>query len=719
VATWLALLLFVEDELFNGEPALQVSTVENWQHNRLLTGTINATQFYEYDKHEQSTILWPDIKPEWYESDEDLANTQSNIIDISPEAFRRLVPGKDDLRYLAHARQIDPSAKDTSYLKIKGDGWYSVMMSKRLPDLPQSDSELPGRLNIMHLVSLEGFEDYINGSALPADKTSIRMISLASWSFTCLKESGDTFAELINGLLSSDGQEKSTTFNLATPTQEGVTLDQYTLQYLQQGYVPMQYQTQQGEKTFAWYRGPFSAVPVTNFIGDPRIDPTQCVQFNTASQAAIYNPDYGLFDLSYSVAWETGRFMALADQYFGPQLIAWQQAGHKLTDLLLQRQFQLTTLNNSAPDSATLLASAKPKALTKGFIKKLTQQFMSQLAPRLFNPNTAANRHLPRRKPFRQLRGPVANTENLNALLQDPALNDYVLSAADDGADYLTQWLSSLYLLEDVPFTNLLPNEALLPPESVKFFYVDSNWLDCLIEGALSIGIQSSRDVYYQNLTKNVLYGGTYKDARQARSRLLQKYTYKKPVLTSEAVDKTSMGGMFLRSTIVTSWPGLEVKAYAQTLADSDEPDTTTLIPLLRMDRLSDDVLLCLWNAVPKVITINQPQEGIQFGFADAPVADGLTAELDPDSYYLYLRSLAAENYGIPLSGEQYEINAVTENLIDEDRQVILQGDNGLIALLETTLAQADLAVRDFVTEIIKVPEQGLFAVPDVEQESV
>ncbi|MDO8955129.1 MAG: hypothetical protein Q7V63_09825 [Gammaproteobacteria bacterium] len=716
---WLALLLFVEGELINDQPTLLPPDVPNWeeQKNRSLTATISASQFYDHGS--DSDILWPDIKPEWYESDEDLKNTQSNIIDISLEAFKRFVPGQADLRYLAHARQIDPSQKDSSYLKtITNDGWYSVLMGKRLPNLPVSDANdpslplLPGRLNIVHLVSLEGFQDYLSDKTdkktLPTDKKCIRMISLANWSFTCLEEPGDSFADLVKGLLKDEqGQQKSTAYNLATldsPNDPNTVAQNYTAETLAKGYVPMQYQTQQGEQTFAWYRGPFSPLPIQNFIGDPfATDPTLCV-FDTASAATIYNPDYGLFDLSYSVAWETGRNMALSDSCFGPKLIAWQQAGNSLLDLLLHRQFQLTTFNGAAPDSKTLIASLKPRSLTQEFVKQLTQKFASTLAPKLYGKISEHAKNTPRRKAYAKLTAPIPSKKTLDRLLQDPEVNSYVVGEGDEGAQYLTEWLANLYLLEGVPFENLLPNPGLLPEESVKFFYVDSNWLDCLIEGALSIGIQSSRDQYYQNLTKQQLYSSTYQAANQARAKLVRKYTSRKPALTSEPVNKTAMAGMLLRSTVVESWPGLEIKAYAKTLSGSNEPDTSTAIALLRMDRLSSDVMLCLWSQVPAVITITEPQEGIQFGFEDSFKEGG-------SIYCLHLRSLDTSNYGETLD-DQYEIDAVADNLIDADRQIILEGESGLIKALEDTLPThpTTIYVRDFVTEMIKVPEQGIFA---------
>ena len=43
-------------------------------------------------------------------------------------------------------------------------------------------------------------------------------------------------------------------------------------------------------------------------------------------------------------------------------------------------------------------------------------------------------------------------------------------------------------MLEGIPFHYLVPDERLLPPESLKFFVVDPAWLAALRDGAFSIG---------------------------------------------------------------------------------------------------------------------------------------------------------------------------------------------------------------------------------------
>ena len=48
----------------------------------------------------------------------------------------------------------------------------------------------------------------------------------------------------------------------------------------------------------------------------------------------------------------------------------------------------------------------------------------------------------------------------------------------------VVDWLAQLRLLRGVPFEYLVPDEGLLRPETMRFFHVDRNWTDVLVEGA-------------------------------------------------------------------------------------------------------------------------------------------------------------------------------------------------------------------------------------------
>ena len=61
----------------------------------------------------------------------------------------------------------------------------------------------------------------------------------------------------------------------------------------------------------------------------------------------------------------------------------------------------------------------------------------------------------------------------------------------------MRSWLGRLRLLEGVPFANLIADAELLPPESIRWFYLDRRWTDALVQGALSVGTVNSDDPAY------------------------------------------------------------------------------------------------------------------------------------------------------------------------------------------------------------------------------
>jgi len=68
--------------------------------------------------------------------------------------------------------------------------------------------------------------------------------------------------------------------------------------------------------------------------------------------------------------------------------------------------------------------------------------------------------------------------------------------------------------------------------------------------------------------------------------------------------------GFILRSAIVSGWRGLEINAYAE---QGDASDQTPL-PILRLDRLADDTMLCIVEGIMKQLVITQPPESMHFG---------------------------------------------------------------------------------------------------------
>ena len=172
----------------------------------------------------------------------------------------------------------------------------------------------------------------------------------------------------------------------------------------------------------------------------------------------------------------------------------------------------------------------------------------------------------------------------------------------------LRQFLARLRLLGGVPFSYLVPDSTLLPPESIRFFYLDRAWTDALVQGALSVGTVNSADRAQLEQLHVPIRNEIDQEERVVR------------LPGGESVQQGPAGiitGFLLRSRAVSGWPGMHVRAYRREVGGDDEiideahPDR---IKLLRLERLAPAVLLALFDGVPAVVHLEEPRQGIQFG---------------------------------------------------------------------------------------------------------
>jgi hypothetical protein len=170
-------------------------------------------------------------------------------------------------------------------------------------------------------------------------------------------------------------------------------------------------------------------------------------------------------------------------------------------------------------------------------------------------------------------------------------------------ADELVEWIARLVMLYPVPFQYLVPHPSLLPPESLRFFHLDDNWVNALVDGALSI---AARTLAKQSPASQAdLQSALSKIVYQHRLRLQGKNPDWNP---SERYMDVPKSGFVLRSSILTGWPGVEVTAI------TNAEDSEILPRILRLDQIADGVLFCLARGSLKQVTFREPREGITFG---------------------------------------------------------------------------------------------------------
>lgn len=205
----------------------------------------------------------------------------------------------------------------------------------------------------------------------------------------------------------------------------------------------------------------------------------------------------------------------------------------------------------------------------------------------------------------------VAAAANYASLVldHDPGDGDHVVPGE------LRRFLGRLRLLHGVPFSYLVPDVALLPVESIRFFYLDRAWTDAMIQGALSVGTITTTDRAHLE----AVYPRIRDDVDEAER------TIRTPAGEERlAGGASSITGFLLRSRLVSGWPNLHVRAYARDVLADDALTTEAeshpeRMKVLRIERLAPAVLLVLFDGVPAVVHIEEPRQGIQFGARTDP----------------------------------------------------------------------------------------------------
>lgn len=435
--------------------------------------------------------------------------------------------------------------------------------------------------------------------------------------------------------------------------------------------------------------GPDSGTRATAraFINDP---------VQSASGAVIYNHEWGVFDLSYATNFLNARLLALNSRSFAVEVLQWRRAAHTMVNMLYER---LTTADRAAlkqlsPGQIRNHLQGKG-TMTEQVMSALTGDFARQLLPAFSKPvqeGGTVNTNIP---PIPSDGTVSTAIRDLQQLLQneDIKLQIQNLSGYDpDTGEFsnsqfknICEWLADLALLDGIPFEYLVPDERLLPPASIRFFYMDPNAMDAIIDGALSIGTHSSRDTLYSTLMSDVIRDAVRTLLHQVRANLLARQP------TPPPYEDQPITGLLLRSPVVQGWPGLEVKAYATINPDVDgQPEGQGPIPLLRMDHISKDILLCLFDGVPEWVELDEPSEGLAFGVEDGQLirlrkltGDETGAQIiEPDKEFAVLQ---ASPYVDPATGflklpqwiASLQDALASEQQLTPDRVVRIETDGG------------------------------------------
>lgn len=276
----------------------------------------------------------------------------------------------------------------------------------------------------------------------------------------------------------------------------------------------------------------------------------------------------------------------------------------------------------------------------------------------------------------------------------------------------IVRFLARLRLLEGVPFPYLVPEADLTPPETIRFFYIDRNATDALVEGSLSVGTANSAD----RVQLAELYS-TVRDEVDVAERLVR-------MKDSDAAAVDAAGrpigvggpitGFVLRSRLVSGWPAMHVRAYSKDdhpddLTGPDADDAADRVRLLRMERLAPAVLLVLFDGIPAVVQIEEPRAGIQFGIRRNEPANG------QQSAYMPLRDVTHPNNGF-LTAAGNPVIVPVQFRRGSPGVINIRQLNADMAKVAATNMGSTVDPSEFAMQMLRFPLRQVFGAAKVDQ---
>lgn len=195
--------------------------------------------------------------------------------------------------------------------------------------------------------------------------------------------------------------------------------------------------------------------------------------------------------------------------------------------------------------------------------------------------------------------------QRLHQVLTDPAMIQQHHALLDEALpDLIGKWLGELYILKGIPFNYLIPDANMIPEESIRFFEVNATWLECLMDGAFSVGRNSTVDEAHDKALYHKIKQATHRHANQHRTQFLGLSTDNLP--TSLEI----MSGFFLRSVVVEDYPGMDIRAYSDL--------GITELHMLRLEKIAPGMMLGLFKGRIMQVDIAEPAEEMHFGVVNS-----------------------------------------------------------------------------------------------------
>jgi hypothetical protein len=537
---------------------------------------------------------------------------------------------------LAHVRHINASGM--ALAGVEDSVVFSLVIGNRAGPV---NITTPATVSV-HLLSIEGVEDM----PLPFASTTeyVAMCTLYSWNytvnppgmvnvyeaFTSLGKTLDVLRppeQVMKPLLPAEEKDPNKT-RLKEQLRVGARMND--------GYSIVKHRLQTGEDTVAFFRGPFTPTVVDSMA--PIWD--RCSNSGQALQ--ILDPILGIMDITYSSAWQLGRVLALGDEGFITALGRLRTAIHKpamkeakiaairaisttayrgkqalLSDLpsLVRGLADIQNLGKTPQHIA--LSSQNPSDNGDGEDDSDADTASETVGVTQFEPGGIKKRWHRRRLPRREIPDLSFASPLIQSRFPEAAEKSAErVSASTDGGVYdetnvpvstdwmvVMKWLLGKMFLDGVPAHYLITDPSHLPEESLRFFYIDPNWVEALLDGALSLGNHRGRD-----------------EDRVAIKKAFNSHITSTPEQTDFTPQIPSYG-FFLRSDLVSMYPDLRVTTLPP--PEKLPPGYKDRAPLLRHTIIADGVMFGLLDRAPSSeiftgLVFTQPPHQQRFAVGDS-----------------------------------------------------------------------------------------------------
>ena len=598
VTPWLALLAFAPDELAVDKEDLDggaLDAIVPADVKRPLkqspTKSINLPISALKKMQNASRLASPIVHTEFVE---DEANASSDLIFVQPRLFNELFKSYDKngqamaqtnadparYKFLTHVRKVclDGSAVPS---EPGQPGLFSLLVSHRTGPL---DAPSPTPV-VVHLMSIEGVPDM--SWPVPESIKYVAMASLYSWTYMCLPGGNivDEMRQIGDGLgmLRAPDSVLAKLDNAAAPEIARMRAR------LQDGYTLTRYRTQTGEVSAAVFRGPL----VPTMVPSP-LSSVLARQSNSGADLQIFDPKIGMIDITYSAAWQLGKTLALADQGFCVALSR------------LRTIVERIALDKAKVSAIAPLRIHKTKGQLLSSLLDTTRRIVDLPHNQRAHPENLDVKH---RWQSTAPGAAVIDVSLNNSDVQDgfavhaeTTVTMMAQSAVGQGKDehedeevynefnkpYSSDWMTILssvldkMFLHNIPAHYLIVDPSYLPPESLRFFHIDANWVDALLDGALSIG--NHLDSPFDHI--------------RARIKIAVNRYMKTEIPRLKRVPQIPTFGFFLRSDLVRQLPDMLLNVAFDAPLKADLA-AASRAPILRQEIIDTGIMLCLLDRTP------------------------------------------------------------------------------------------------------------------------